>query len=404
MIESAANLTNRGDAPLLRVRAVAFDFGACVPGVRTSSSHSAHPLRTRSRPLVGSEVSQVSVMQAAVRSIKATGENIIVTALFAIQPFLEAVANEGMLSPDYAYIHSEGKGHALGLDACVPGVPGCQRRQLSGQLSWHVDPRTAPGWSRFRDVWHTLTPADCDGDLEAFHNPDGFQSPSGIFDTPPSDFTSFMYDAVAAMALALHASGLRGGETSATQREHVLRNLLSLNFDGATGTILFDAATGDRDPAGLTYSLENFVYDESTGEINLRQVRVQANQPIGNRPRQSTNRQTNRQSTNHEIDLRQVRVSNGSSVQTVGDIQWIGSSTVQPIDFLLVDDINSSALSTGALLAIALPISLFALLAIRLWFIFNGRNKVFLLKNTLAPPKLAFSSDQQRWHLFLSHT
>jgi ABC-type branched-subunit amino acid transport system substrate-binding protein len=312
----------------LRVRAVSVDFGA-------ESGAAADAMRT------------------AVHQIKRSGENIIVTVLFSVENFLLEVALENMLTADYAYIHIEGETHVQ--------VPEEQQRQLSGMLSWQVDPRATPGYQRFRDAWTTVKPADC--------STSDFTPPSAeVFAQPPSDFSAFIYDAVSAMALALHDSGLQGGSTSINQRRLVLDNLLNSSFEGTTGIVQF-SSNGDRAPAGLTYSLDNFVY---TGDM---------------------------------LALHTARLSHGGVVLDVDDIVWLEGSSQQPTDLMTVGDDSRSdgfwdtPAPAATLFTLCLIIPVLVLTCIVCRWHRQRRNQVFRLKATGAPPKLVFTSEVQQWHL-----
>ena len=109
-------------------------------------------------------------------------------------------------------------------------------------------------------VWPTL----CRCDTSVFTvAPDAVYSPEVHFDTPPISAAAYLFDGVAAIALAadaaLKAQGANGTDHE-VGGEALLNALLGgLEFDGASGRVAFDD-NGDRDPAtidGVRFALGN---------------------------------------------------------------------------------------------------------------------------------------------------
>jgi hypothetical protein len=255
--------------------------------------------------------------------------------------------------PSQVYIHQEGQTQSLQVDPQY-------RHLLAGHLGWQVDPRASDGWQRLVDVWTASGLSSCEN--EYFPLPE-----SDVFATIPSEFAAYAYDAVAAMAMALHDVGLANGPGWRTRRDVVLNTLLNSSFEGASGTVQFEA-NGDRSASGLTYTLVNFVWADAV--LTSRTVR----QSVG-------------------IELQIVR----------DDIIWLGGSTSVPYDAHVPlkerranDDSQSSAIATSCALLLAL------ILAYTWWFRAKKKaQKRFVLVGSSATPRFALTPEM-RWHLFLS--
>ena len=182
-------------------------------------------------------------MELAVAQIKQSQNNIIVTVLndFFYARMLDAVAAQDMLTSSYAYILVDGEEAANDVGSRWP--------QLAGMLTWDVTAAESAGFERFADVWRASAPADCANDA--------FVPPADTFAQAPPKGGDFLYDAVAAIAIAIEGAGVTGGANSSA-RAAVLAQLLKSNFSGATGEVQFKS-DGDRSEVGVTYALKNFV-------------------------------------------------------------------------------------------------------------------------------------------------
>jgi hypothetical protein len=65
---------------------------------------------------------------------------------------------------------------------------------------------------------------------------------------------AFVYDAVLALAIAIHAAG--GGDAGGGA---IYDALINVSFEGASGRVAFDATTGDREAPTLSFALDNWV-------------------------------------------------------------------------------------------------------------------------------------------------
>ena len=114
----------------------------------------------------------------------------------------------------------------------------------------------------------------------------------------------FAFDAVAAIAIAMNATG---EDSTRSDGERLQNELLNVRFDGASGLVAFDAS-GDRDPTTVTFALESF------GDPNL------AAKPL-------TVAYYYNYSMNAETNEDEI------AVHHVADLQWIGGpNTTQPED------------------------------------------------------------------------
>lgn len=101
-----------------------------------------------------------------------------------------------------------------------------------------------------------------------------------FFATPPISVAVYLFDGVAAIALAADAA-LKAQGAHKEGGEALLKALLRLEFDGASGRVAFDEK-GDRDPAtiqfalgsldkqttNITYIVELDIFDNGTSKIN----------------------------------------------------------------------------------------------------------------------------------------
>ena len=196
-----------------------------------------------------------SSVQRAVKDVAATGLNIIIFIGFDgdLDPTLSAADEAGMLGAEYVWIFSDTT--TADSPANTPN-PALTAQRLAGSISLSIAPSQSQGYRRLAAVWSELTPADCANDL--------FNATAETFSRPPPDVGAFGYDAVIALGLGLaaaHADGISLSDGDAT-----LARIWAQTFSGASGAVQFSETTGDREYAGLTYSLWDFQL-QPNGEV-----------------------------------------------------------------------------------------------------------------------------------------
>lgn len=77
---------------------------------------------------------------------------------------------------------------------------------------------------------------------------------------PPPEVAAYMYDAVVALGLAMHAAQIEGAANGVHNGSRILDAMRSVQFDGASGPVAFDQ-TLDRSAQTIVYLLNNFVYN-----------------------------------------------------------------------------------------------------------------------------------------------
>ena len=75
-----------------------------------------------------------------------------------------------------------------------------------------------------------------------------------VFNTEPSQFSYFIYDAVQSLGLAMCKVST---SSSGPLRPHVYDQFLQTSFEGASGQLDIDPSTGTRDAVGVTYTVWN---------------------------------------------------------------------------------------------------------------------------------------------------
>ena len=305
-------------------------------------------------------------LQAALRRVHVSEHNIIVVLTFDLAPYLAKAKEMGILTSSYAHIVVDGKGLSADLDEE-------HKMLLPGMLSWGAVANNSRGreyeYDHFVSVWKSLTPRDCA--TGSVFTPD-----ASVFAEPPPDNAAFMYDAVAAMVLALAAANLPATEVKISscplfdvtrtheQRTRTLTELRALNFSGTTGQVIFDGETGDRNTSTVGFSLDNYVNGQ--GWVQRRR-----------------------------------RGEDQAPEDSTSPIIWIGHSTRVPKDVLNADtSLGWEIQLLISLLVVPIAVLTLLLLAYR-WN--QRRKRVFRLAATGLPPRLGLAPGM-RWHLFLSHT
>ena len=138
-------------------------------------------------------------------------------------------------------------------DAPVPGPaidiakdPELLKSRIRGFRSLEISPILLDGFERASSVWKSMSPADCSNDL--FEPP-----PASVFAQDPPHVFAYLYDATAAMAMALlepYRDPPPLVDTNASEGTRTLHALRGLEFDGASGSVRF-FDNGDRDNDGL---------------------------------------------------------------------------------------------------------------------------------------------------------
>ena len=135
-------------------------------------------------------------VRSAVAQLKASDVSVIVFLSFEIDigTLLEAADEHGMLREGYVWIAVEGA-----IFRSISARDAEMRHRLSRVLSFEANPKSARGYTRFQELWNTLTPSDCTV-------PGVFSPPASLFQRQPEVYAAYAYDAVATLALALASS------------------------------------------------------------------------------------------------------------------------------------------------------------------------------------------------------
>ena len=194
----------------------------------------------------------------AVERVSMTGANVFIIVLF--DDDLEVLINEayarGLLTADHVWLSAD----TLSVSSISRAAdPPTLASRLDGFLMLRTGSTLSDGFRRLSAVWGTLSPADCSEALVEL-------TPS-FFDSPPPTDAGYVYDAVAALALAIDRAedwpeGASLQEVS-RRANRTLSGLAALDFDGASGRIRFTQDTLDRHPASIQYTLANLRYNAS---------------------------------------------------------------------------------------------------------------------------------------------
>jgi hypothetical protein len=208
----------------------------------------------------------------------------------------------GMLEGEHAWIIPEGTIIARAFDES-------HRLLLDGALTWDPDPNGGPGFERFISALTAMTAADCANPL--------FSVPSGqeetIFARGRTSVGAYAYDGVVALALALSAAGAVHGTTDVIDGNAVHQKLLTTNFEGASGRILF-TNDGDRNPATAGFVMRNLVFDTAASVVE------------------------------EHVVLRVI----GDAIELENAISWQQGKSEQPVDRVYQDELNERHATRGA--------------------------------------------------------
>ena len=124
--------------------------------------------------------------------------------------------------------------------------------------TWH--PLSAPRTSYSRVVSHMRMCIPC-GQTVGRCNNDFFTPDKQLFATSPIGPAAYLFDGVAAIALAADAALNASKEQDApTLGPMLLEELLRVSFDGASGHVALNAQ-GDRDPRTIKFALGNLALE-----------------------------------------------------------------------------------------------------------------------------------------------
>ena len=181
-----------------------------------------------------------SSLNEAVLDLRASGARIFVFLAQGAENFAALLAagdRAGIVGVDgYVWISSEISG-ANDPEAFIAAAadPPRARRLLAGSLTIAVDALYGDKRRRFEQAYASADPT-------AVYDP-LVRMPAAGFAPPRTPYDAFAYDAVWAAAL--------GAAAARADRSDLLGRIRAARFTGASGTVAFDPATGDRAPEGL---------------------------------------------------------------------------------------------------------------------------------------------------------
>ena len=141
---------------------------------------------------------------------------------------------------------------------------------MNGMLHFYEGPAAEAGWDRFRAAYTSAgrTAADCaSGAFNASAVPvrglwpDAQAGPRTGLWGPPIEHVAYVYDCVVALAAALAAA------PDVADGADVYERFKRVSFEGASGHVAFDHATGDRE-VGATYQFMLTRYGAGTVRVS----------------------------------------------------------------------------------------------------------------------------------------